>query len=205
MQEPARFILIYMVFPLWVAAGFCDWICHRRSGIAFTSGLKENLLHWLMFVQIAVGILAVVLLEINAAVLLLAFGIFLSHQLTVFAELRYSTMLRDVGPFEQMVHSFVELLPLLSIALLVLTAWPQALALVGIGEESRDWALRVKHEPLPAGLLMTGLLASLVFNFVPLLQETWSCVAARPPKRKSVRRTAPQPATARTPPNPEPR
>ena len=68
MQEPARFILAYLVFPLWVAAGFADWACHRRTGIAFTSGLKENLLHWLMFAEIGVGLLAVAFLEIDAAV-----------------------------------------------------------------------------------------------------------------------------------------
>ena len=40
-----------------------DWTCHLRTGIAQTSGLKENLLHLLMFTEIGVGIEAVVLLE----------------------------------------------------------------------------------------------------------------------------------------------
>ena len=71
MQEPASLFLAYVAFPLWVAAGFADWICHLRTGIAQTSGLKENLLHLLMFAEISVGIAAVVLLEINAAVLML--------------------------------------------------------------------------------------------------------------------------------------
>jgi len=29
MQEPVRFILMYLVLPLWVAAGLTDWVCHR--------------------------------------------------------------------------------------------------------------------------------------------------------------------------------
>src|SRR5215208_6390022 len=132
MQESARFILMYLVFPLWVAAGFADFACHRRTRIAWTSGLKENLLHIAMFAQMALGIAAVALLEVNAAVLLLVLVVFLVHELTVYWDLDYSTPLRKVGPFEQMVHSFQEILPLTSVALLAVIAWPQALALAGL-------------------------------------------------------------------------
>ena len=201
MQEPARLILMYLVFPLWVAAGFADWACHRRTGIAYTSGLKENLLHLLMAAQIGSGLAAVALLEINAAVLLLVLLLFITHQLTVYWDLHYSTMLRDVGPFEQMVHSFLEILPLLALALLCVIAWPQAQALVGRGEAPAEWTLQLKQEPLPPRYLLAALAALLAFNVLPLLQETWSCVRARPKSRPGKARKA----TARTPPNPGPR
>src|SRR5215212_6714061 len=135
MPSPASFILMYLVFPLWVAAGFADWLCHRRTDIAHTSGLKENLLHLLMFAEIGVAMVAVALFEINAVVLLLVLAVFFVHQATVYCDLDYSTLVRDVGPSEQMVHSFLELLPLLSLALLAVLAWPQAQALVGRGQE----------------------------------------------------------------------
>ncbi len=215
MQFPAQFILMYLVFPLWVAAGLADWVCHRRTGIAQTSGLKENLLHLLMFAQIGLAMLAVALLEINAAVLLLVAGVFLLHQLTVYWDLNYSTMLRDVGPFEQMVHSFLELLPLLSLALLAVMEWPQAQALVWQGDAMADWTLRLKDQPWPQAYLQAGLAGVVVFNALPLLQETWAC--ARGPKKPRRRvtaadvaaaRAAGQPAgkpTARTPRTPGPR
>jgi hypothetical protein len=203
MQEQARFILMYVAFPLWVAAGLADWACHRRTGIALTSGLKENLLHLLMFGEIGVGMLAVALLEIDAAVLLLVFAVFLVHELTVYWDLHYSTLLRDVGPFEQVVHSFLELLPLLSLALLAAAAWPQALALVGIGDEARDWSLRLKESPWPADWLRVGLLLSLAFNLLPLLQETWSCAVVR--SVRAARHPVARGPTARTPASPEPR
>jgi hypothetical protein len=203
MQEPVLFILMYLIFPLWVAAGFADWACHRRTGIALTSGLKENLLHLLMFGEIGIGLLAVALLEIDAAVLVIVFAVFALHELTVYWDLHYSTLLRDVGPFEQMVHSFLEILPLLSLALLATAAWPQALALVGLGEEARDWSLRLKEHPLPPALLQAGLLLSVVFNLLPLLQETWSCAVVR--SARAARRSVADGPTARTPPNPEPR
>ena len=201
MQEPVHFILMFLVPPLWIAAGFADWACHRRTAIALTSGLKENLLHWLMFAELGVGVLAVALLEINAAVLLTVLVVFLLHQLTVYWDLHYSTLLRDVGPFEQMVHSFMEILPLLSLALLSLLAWPQVLALVGLGDLPADWSLRLKQEPLPPEYLQAAGLLVVAFNVIPLLQETWSCAWARPPARVRARDTV----TARTLENPEPR
>jgi hypothetical protein len=190
MPEPAALVLMFVVYPVWVAAGLADWYCHRRTFIAQTSGLKENMFHWVMFAEIGVGMAAVVLLEVNAAVLLLVFSVFVVHQITVYQDLDYSTLLRDVGPFEQMVHSFLELLPLLSLALLAMIAWPQAQALVGFGQESADWTLRRKSEPLPDEYLAVALLMSLLFNVIPLVQETWACVAA-PRKVRVARPGAP--------------
>lgn len=201
MQEPARFILMYLVFPVWVMAGFADWTCHLRTGIARTSGLKENLLHWLMTVQIGLALLAVALLEIDAAVLLLVLLLFVTHELTVYWDLHYSTLRRDVGPFEQMVHSYLEILPLLALALLSIIAWPQALALAGLGPEAARWTLQPKEEPWPPGYLRSASLLIVAFNLLPLLQETWSCLRARAEKtRASAKRT-----TTRTPRSPEPR
>jgi hypothetical protein len=212
MQEQVRFILMYVVFPMWVAAGLADWAHHRVTGIAYTSGLKENLLHWLMFIEIGVGMAAVALLEINAAILLLVLAVFIVHQLTVYWDLDYSTVRRDVGPGEQMVHSFLELLPLLSLALLALVAWPQVLAVFNLGPESPNWELLPKAEPWPPGYLMAALAAIAVFNALPLLQETWSCVRARRGKAPAGARARPRlepklepESTARTPPSPGPR
>lgn len=181
MQEPARLLLMYVVFPVWVAAGFADWACHRRTHIERTSGLRENMLHLVMFGQMGLGILAVALLEINAAVLLLVAVLFALHELTVYADLRYSVPRREVGPFEQMVHSFMEILPLAGLGLLAALAWPQALALVGLGPEPADFAWRWKERPLPPAALLTGALLAAVFNAGPLLQETRACLRARTP------------------------
>jgi hypothetical protein len=181
MQEPARLLLMYAVLPLWVAAGLADWLCHRATDIAHTSGLKENLLHLVMFSEIGIGMFAVAFLEIDAAVLAIVLAVFIVHELTVYWDLHYSTPLRRVGPFEQMVHSVLEILPLLSLALLVVIAWRQL----------DDWSLRLKTQPLPAGYLAGAAALVIAFNGLPLVQETWSCWKAR--------------AKARTLPNPGPR
>ena len=164
MQAAAVFILMYIAYPLWVAAGFADWAMHRRTGIAMTSGLYENLLHWLMYFEIGIGMLAVAFLQIDAAVLAIGLAVFVLHEATVYWDLDYSTLKRDVGPFEQMVHSFLELLPLLALALLAVIA------------DRGDWSLRIKDEPWPLDYLVAAAAAALLFNVLPLLQETVSCV-----------------------------
>jgi hypothetical protein len=205
-------LLLGVVYPLWVLAGFADWICHVRTDIAHTSGRKENRLHWVMFAEVGLGIAAAALLEINAALLLLLFVLFVLHEGTAYWDLAYSTLIRDVGPFEQMVHSFQELLPLLSIALLSTLSWPQALAVAHRGDDVPDWTLRWKAQPLPPEWLLIGLALALLFVVLPLMQETWACATAGRPRvrRASVGagrvepRLDPDPK-ARTPGTPGPR
>lgn len=182
MVPAAPLLLIVVVFPLWIAAGLADWACHRATRIESTSGLTENLLHWLLLAQAGVAVLAMALLQINAAVLLIVLAAFMLHELTVWLELRYTVPRREVRPIEQMVHSFEELLPLAALVLLAAVAWDQALALVGAGAEPVDLALRWKEQPLPPALLLGGAGAVLLFNVLPLAQETGACLRARKPR-----------------------
>ena len=179
MAQPAALLLIVVVFPLWIAAGLADWACHRATRIESTSGLTENLLHWLLLAQAGVAVLAMALLQVNAAVLLIVLAAFVLHELTVWFELRYTVPRREVRPIEQMVHSFEELLPLAALVLLAAIAWDQALALVGAGNQAPDLGLRRKEQPLPPALLLAGAGAVLLFNVLPLAQETAACLRAR--------------------------
>lgn len=185
MAEPARMLLMTVVLPLWIAAGLADWACHRATGIERTSGLRENLLHWLMFGQMGIAVLAFTLLEVNAAVLAIVLAAFVVHEATVWWDLRYSTPRREVRPVEQLVHSFQELLPLAAWLLLAAAHWEQVLALAGAGPAG--WSLRWKEQPWPRAVLLGGALAVLVFNVLPLAQEARACLRAR-------RRTPPPPA-----------
>ena len=179
MADAALHILMYAVFPLWVLAGLLDWACHRRTTIERTSGLKENLLHLLMMAEIGAAMLAVALLEVNAAVLLIVLAAFVAHELTVYWDLHYTVPLRKVFPFEQMVHSFLEILPLLSLSLLAVVSWDQALALGGVGSSTADFSLHAKSDSWPPEYLVTAFATALLFNGLPLLEETWRCWKAR--------------------------
>lgn len=175
--EAAQAILMYGVVPLWIAAGLADWACHRGTAIARTSGLRENLLHWLLMAQGGLVLLAVALLEVDAAVLLLAFAGFLAHEVTSYLELRYTVAKREIRPVEQMVHSFQELLPLAILALLAVMQWDQVLALFDAG--TPDFGLQEKAQPWPPAYLAAAGLAVLVFNVLPMVEETIRCLRAR--------------------------
>lgn len=175
--DAARLLLMYAVVPLWILAGLVDWWCHRRTAIERTSGLTENLYHWLLFAQAGAALVAVGLLEVNAAVLLLVFAAFLAHEATTFVELRYTVPLREVRPFEQMVHSFMEILPLMVLALLAVMAWDQVLALFTAGDP--DFGLQAKAQPWPPAYLLSVAGAVLVLNVLPLAEEGLRCLRER--------------------------
>ena len=165
MAHAAALILMYAVFPLWVAVGLLDWWCHRRSRIESTSGLRESLWHWVLFAEIGAGLLAVAILEVNAAVLAWVLAVFVVHELTVYFELRWVMPVREITAFESMVHSFMEILPLASLALLGVWAW----------ERLGDWSVQWKSEPLPSAYLLGAGGAALVLNVLPLAEETLRC------------------------------
>ncbi|HEX2543592.1 MAG TPA: hypothetical protein VHL79_01855 [Ramlibacter sp.] len=183
-EEAAQLLIRVVVIPLWIAAGLADWWCHRRTRIEATSGLPENVFHWALLAQGGVAVVAVALLEINAAVLVLVLAVFLTHEVSTFVELRYTVPLRDVRPGEQMVHSFMELLPLVMLALLAVAAWEEVVAIVTGGLP--DWSLRLKEQPWPAGYLLGAAAAIALVNVVPMAEETLRCMrrgsAARSPR-----------------------
>jgi hypothetical protein len=181
MPQAAQLVLMVVVIPLWIGMGLVDWWCHRRTRIEDTSGLPENVFHWFLLAEGGLALLATALLEINAAVLLLVFAAFLAHEATTFIELRYTVPLRDVRPFEQMVHSFMELLPLVLLALLAVMKWDQVLALAGEG--TPDFDLRPKQEPWPVGYLVWMAGAVTLFNLLPLAEEGLRCLRSRIPPR----------------------
>jgi hypothetical protein len=45
-------LLVYVVLPLWVIAGFADYLCHRASNIGHANGMRESIIHWLMLAEV---------------------------------------------------------------------------------------------------------------------------------------------------------
>lgn len=176
-EEAARLILMDALVPLWIAAGLADWWCHRRTVIEATSGWTENAFHWVLLAEAGLALAAVALLELNAGTLLLVFAAFLAHELTTYVELRFTWRRREIGPFEQMVHSFMELLPLLLLALVAVMGWEQVLAL--FGDAPLDLALRPKEQPWPVAYLAAAAAAVILLNVLPLAEEGLRCLRAR--------------------------
>ena|SRR5687768_9371482 len=175
---PAHLLLMFGVLPLWLAAGALDWALHRNSSIETTSGTRESVLHLLMLAELGIPVLAVLWLEVDAGVLALCATGFVLHELTVYADLKWSVSRRNISPLEQMVHSAQEMLPLVGLALLAVAHWDEVLALVGVGTSPAGFALRPKAVPLPAPY-MAAALAGCAAVALLFLEEWVRCLRGR--------------------------
>ena len=162
-----------------LVAGFADYLCHRASHIATTSGPKESLIHLLMLAEIGVAVTAAMAFEINAALILLMIAIWAAHEATALWDVSFAHHKREVTPTEQWVHSYLGVLPLLSLVLVVVLHWSQFLALFGMGSEAPRFELIWKDPPLPWGYVLPIICATLLFEVLPYLEELVRGLRAR--------------------------
>lgn len=127
-MAPQLVLLLYLVVPLWLVAGFADWLCHRRSAIESTSGAPESVLHLLMLGEMGLPLLGALYLDVNALIFAILIVAFFAHEATAYADVRYAATRRHVSVFEQFVHSVLEMSPLAVILLLATRHWGQWLA-----------------------------------------------------------------------------
>jgi hypothetical protein len=173
-DETARLLqqlLLYALLPLWMLTGFADWLCHRVQRIERSAGLKESALHLLMIAELGVGISAALLLEVNAAVLVLLVLCAIAHELTMWLDLAYAASKRRIAVVEQWVHGLQQTLPWIGLAMLMVIHRDQVLALVGRGSVAADWSVRMKQPPLPAPMLIGLFAAAAIVVLVPFVQE----------------------------------
>lgn len=169
-------LLLYAAAPLWIVAGFADYLCHRVQRIERTSGVRESRLHLLLLAELGVGVLAALLLQVTAAALALMLAACIAHEATVWIDLRYADRTRVIPWFEQWIHGIQQALPWASFGGLAALHGDQAWGLLGVG--AADWGLRWKDPPLPAGYLMGFATAALGFVLLPFLSEYRRCRAA---------------------------
>jgi len=163
--------MLFVLLPLWFAAGVADYWCHRRTCIETTSGLGECALHVLQAVQIGIALLAGLLLEINALVLLVILLCVIAHSLTALWDAQYTAPRRYISPFEQHVHSHLEYIPLVALSLVAMLYWSQFAALFSAGSDSASFSLRPKSEPLHTRYLIIVLVPVLLVQGALLAEE----------------------------------
>jgi hypothetical protein len=178
--DVTRNFLMGFVLPLWLAAGVADWVCHRATDIAMTTGTKESLMHLLMLTEAAIPVLAGLFLEITSPVVAIMIASFLLHDMTALWDVSYAVSLREVTPIEQHVHSFLEMVPLMAVAFVCVLHWPEVLALFHIGRRKPNWSVRLKKRPLPWRYLTLMLGAMATLEWMPYLEELARTLAASP-------------------------
>lgn len=170
-ENASRRFLLYGVLPLWFAPAVGDWVMHRRSHIEDTSGLRESLVHALMMAEAGTPVVLGLVAEINPLVLATMGAAALAHGATALWDVTIATGRRDVTPFEQHIHSFLEVLPLTAVAFTACLHWDQVRSLARGGGTRRAWRLSPKPHPLPARYLTGFAVATAALVALPYGEE----------------------------------
>ena len=175
MQSTALVLIAVVVLPLWLAAGVADYLFHRATRIEATSGWRESALHLVQFAEVGAAILAALLFEVNGALVGFVVAMILAHEVTTWIDLSYAGSRRRIPPFEQMVHSVLEVLPLTALLLLLVHRWPDADALAS---SLRDLEPRLAHYPIAMPWLLGIVIAIGALGVAPYVEELWRCLRA---------------------------
>jgi hypothetical protein len=178
-DKAAHRFMMSAVIPVWVVAGFLDYILHRRTKIELTSGPRESLLHLVMLSEGAPVVLAPLLLEVNAGVLAIVYAAFLAHQATAMWDVDTTVTQRVIPSDEQHVHAFLEGVPFTVAVLYTVLHWGQFLSLVGAGGERPQFDLRLKEPRITlrdAALISATVLG---FDVLPHIEEYLRCLRAQ--------------------------
>jgi len=145
-------------------------MCHRRSRIEIPErgGLRESLLHVLMFTEGAIPLGLSLLAEPTPLMVSALAASAVVHQTTASWDLRVAhDSDREVSPLEQQIHSALEAIPFVVCLL-------GALQMTGTAD--RAWKIRRKSPPLPAAYIAAVLLATAATGVLPHLEELRRCL-----------------------------
>lgn len=108
---------LYAGYLFWLSCGLVDFILHRRTGIAHTSGVRESALHLVQLALIGAGLALGLLLALTPASLLLIGLLVAAHAVVGYLDTRSAYGLREIGPAEQHIHSVLDMAPVIGLVL----------------------------------------------------------------------------------------
>lgn len=161
-------LLGWGVLPLWLACGVADYLCHARTDLARTSGVRESAMHLLQTAEIGVPMLGYLLLAHTPLLMALLVASVVLHTLTAYIDVRYTTPRRHIPVFEHFMHGFLTVLPMVALAIVAVLEWPAFRGALSPG--GSGWSLRWQPA-FPAGVIVAVLAASLLFGALPGLVE----------------------------------
>ncbi|RNF83306.1 hypothetical protein [Montanilutibacter psychrotolerans] len=155
-------LLAYVVYLVWLAAGGLDFVCHRRTRLAYTSGVHESSLHLVQLALIGAGVLLWLTVAITLPVLCVLSSIVIAHAVVGYLDTRQAYARRDIRPIEQHLHSVLDIAPIAALC------W----AASGMQADSMSWsAIELRTPPASPNLWLGVLVPAVVLCGVPALLE----------------------------------
>lgn len=168
--------LLYFILPLWLLAGLTDYFLHKGTQIERTSGTKESVLHALQLGEAGIPVVLGLLYDMNAMIIGIMLIALVVHEVTALWDVTYAHTRRYIGPLEQHVHSFLEILPIMAVSFVIVLHWDQFLALFGLGTQPAQLGFHLKASPLSPFYLGALFSSIAVFILVPYAEELWRCI-----------------------------
>ncbi|AKC72500.1 hypothetical protein MB84_16770 [Pandoraea oxalativorans] len=173
----------YWIIPVWLLAGFADWVCHRRSRIEENAGTKESAMHVAQMLEVGIPLMIALLFQINPIVIaIMVLGIVL-HEFTALWDVHYAKQHRDISTIEQHIHSFLELLPICAVTLIIGVNAGELWNTLAGGVTSD---LSMSPSAVPLAYTLCVLVAAVIFAALPYTEELIRCLRYR--HRASLRR-----------------
>ncbi|MEI2432795.1 hypothetical protein RDV84_04660 [Lysobacter yananisis] len=163
----------YVSYLLWLIAGYLDFACHRRTQLPQTSGLRESALHLAQLALLAVAMTLGLALTIGPAVFAALVVLVASHAVLGFLDTRQAYGRREIRPFEQHLHSVLDLAPVAALWW-TFSWWYRA-----------DAPLTWRDPPAPTAVWITVIAPALLLCVTPALLELRAALAVARARRRS--------------------
>jgi hypothetical protein len=167
--------ILYFILPFWFVVGFADYLCHRATSIERTSGLKESLIHALMFTEITIPVVLGLFFEITSLMLLVILVAYFVHEATAIWDVSYAQDRRKIHVVEQHIHSYLAVIPFMVASFVICLHWNDFVGLFGIGDAIPDFSLKWKRPQLSVKYHIGLNLAAATFLGAPYAEELWRC------------------------------
>ena len=84
---------MYFILPIWLLAGFADWLCHRAAHIETTTGVRNDASS--SYVRRArSATAAAIFLQVNAGIIAFMIVAFFIHEATALWDVSYAVTAR---------------------------------------------------------------------------------------------------------------
>lgn len=160
------------LYLLWLLAGTCDFILHRRSAIDVTSGLRESSLHLVQIGLLGTGTLLWLLFPPTPALWFVLLAIVCIHALAGYWDTRVAFPVRTIIPLEQHVHSILDIAPWVALGVL---GWP----LLSAAPAPLDDSVGLRLGAAAASTWLFALIPALLLTVLPALLEFRRCWRSR--------------------------